>query len=132
MRRIIVEFEAVCAVCGCTETRACQDGCFWAIPPTRSRRGVCSNCVNCRKKPVTLAERFPKDHEVFWVRRHTSMGEIGDEAVVIGSSRKRVNIRVCAGASTHWVTPRRILDVSTPPVYESATARPEGKSAAIA
>lgn len=117
MKRAVINSllgNAVCSVCWCREERACVDGCFWAIKPTPSRRGTCSNCVGGDgKTPMRLAERFPKDHQVFWVRRDTLMGPLGDEGVVVAATATRVNIRV--GDRTHWVTPGRILDESLPP-----------------
>lgn len=37
--RIAAGEEEVCRVCGCSDTKACPDGCMWAEP------GLCSSCV---------------------------------------------------------------------------------------
>ncbi len=31
--------EEICIICGCTESRACPEGCYW------SRPNVCSECA---------------------------------------------------------------------------------------
>lgn len=35
---------ATCIACGCTDDRACPDGCSWLRIDYRNRRGVCTNC----------------------------------------------------------------------------------------
>ncbi|MEN6537813.1 MAG: hypothetical protein ABFD89_29445 [Bryobacteraceae bacterium] len=37
--RIAAGEEMVCRVCGCSDTRACPGGCYWAAP------GLCSKCA---------------------------------------------------------------------------------------
>ena len=38
--------EATCVGCGCTDRRACADGCSWAAVDRRTGTGVCSNCTD--------------------------------------------------------------------------------------
>lgn len=33
-----------CRVCGCTDSRACPDGCSWIWVDRKARIGVCSSC----------------------------------------------------------------------------------------
>ncbi len=37
--------EAKCVACGCTESRACPEGCGWAVLDTPSRMGICTVCA---------------------------------------------------------------------------------------
>jgi hypothetical protein len=37
--------EAACAVCGCTEERACAGGCCWVRDPKNLMRDICSRCA---------------------------------------------------------------------------------------
>lgn len=34
--------EQTCLICGCTDSKACEGGCSWAIP------GICSKCITDR------------------------------------------------------------------------------------
>jgi len=34
--------ERTCRICGCTDSRACEGGCGWAMP------GICSKCITER------------------------------------------------------------------------------------
>lgn len=36
--------ERICAVCGCSDLRACPDGCCWIDEDQKSIFGICSNC----------------------------------------------------------------------------------------
>ncbi len=31
--------EQTCLICGCTDSKACEGGCYWILP------GICSKCV---------------------------------------------------------------------------------------
>jgi hypothetical protein len=37
--------ERVCEGCGCTDSRACQGGCFWVVFGPGPNKGVCSMCA---------------------------------------------------------------------------------------
>jgi len=37
--------ERTCVYCGCTDSRACQEGCCWAIEHPKTATGVCSRCI---------------------------------------------------------------------------------------
>lgn len=37
--RIVAGEEEVCRICGCSDTKACREGCTWAGP------GLCSSCA---------------------------------------------------------------------------------------
>jgi hypothetical protein len=39
-KRILAGQEHVCVVCGCSESRSCEEGCVWATETH------CSRCVN--------------------------------------------------------------------------------------
>jgi hypothetical protein len=36
--------DARCALCGCTDNRACPGGCWWVPDPAGQMRDVCSSC----------------------------------------------------------------------------------------
>jgi len=36
--------EATCIVCGCTDSRACPDGCSWVYVNRETGKGLCSAC----------------------------------------------------------------------------------------
>ena len=38
-----------CGVCGCTDNRACADGCWWKRKPEPGRPGLCSSCARNRR-----------------------------------------------------------------------------------
>jgi hypothetical protein len=38
-------WEAVCRVCGCSDSRACQGGCTWMELDRKNRTGLCSRCA---------------------------------------------------------------------------------------
>ncbi|MFA5376408.1 MAG: hypothetical protein WC455_11745 [Dehalococcoidia bacterium] len=44
--------DNTCVVCGCTDDRACQEGCFWIA------RGLCSACVD--KAILTVAHAIER------------------------------------------------------------------------
>ncbi len=37
--------EARCTVCGCTDSMACQGGCYWLSVNRRTGKGICSKCA---------------------------------------------------------------------------------------
>jgi len=37
--------DSQCIRCGCTDSRACEGGCSWAVIDRDTRQGICSNCV---------------------------------------------------------------------------------------
>jgi hypothetical protein len=37
--------EAKCVKCGCTDSRACEDGCTWVVVNRLLGQGVCSTCA---------------------------------------------------------------------------------------
>ena len=107
----VLQQEPSCAVCGCTEWRACEGGCFWAYKPKKDQPLVCSNCVYAgTRKPASISDRFPKDHKVVWIHRICLMGVLGPDATVVRTSERRIRIRLAEGKTEHWVTPRRLLD----------------------
>lgn len=36
--------EATCIKCGCTDSKACEEGCSWVWVDRRLGRGLCSAC----------------------------------------------------------------------------------------
>ena len=36
--------ERICVNCGCSDLRACKDGCYWIDEDETSIFGICSNC----------------------------------------------------------------------------------------
>lgn len=46
LRFSIENDERICAVCGCSDFRACPDGCCWIDEDEKSIFGICSNCDN--------------------------------------------------------------------------------------
>ncbi len=40
--------EATCVMCGCTDSRACPDGCEWAWVNREKGEGLCSVCEENR------------------------------------------------------------------------------------
>lgn len=40
-----------CSGCGCTEDRACDNGCWWVEMPSAGKQGLCSSCVKPGKSP---------------------------------------------------------------------------------
>jgi hypothetical protein len=36
--------ERICVNCGCSDLRACQNGCYWIEEDETSIFGICSNC----------------------------------------------------------------------------------------
>ncbi len=37
--------EAKCVSCGCTDSRACDDGCSWIVVNRLLGQGICSSCA---------------------------------------------------------------------------------------
>ena len=54
--------ERTCLICGCTDRKACEGGCYWVLP------GICSKCVTeevpeCITLLVeTIEGSHPDDH----------------------------------------------------------------------
>ena len=120
-RQIVV--EPVCAVCGCAEQRACEDGCFWAFEPKADEPRVCSNCVyEGTRTPLELADRFQKDHQVHWIQSVGLMGVVGPWATVIRVGARRILIQLDEEKTNHWVTPGRLMDAEpfAPPALRAA------------
>lgn len=46
LARLTVDLNqpATCAGCGCTDTQACPEGCFWLAVDRSGRSGICSSC----------------------------------------------------------------------------------------
>ncbi|WP_418181253.1 hypothetical protein ACNSOL_12155 (plasmid) [Aliarcobacter lanthieri] len=36
--------ETICVNCGCSDYRACHDGCWWVDIESSNTLGICSNC----------------------------------------------------------------------------------------
>lgn len=44
--RLLPVPEATCIVCGCTDSKACAEGCGWADVDRRNGTGTCTNCID--------------------------------------------------------------------------------------
>lgn len=44
--------ERTCVQCGCTDSRACKDGCSWVIKHKFTMTGVCTNCAGYTTPPL--------------------------------------------------------------------------------
>ena len=42
--------ERICVNCGCSDLRACQNGCYWIDEDETSFFGICSNCEESLEK----------------------------------------------------------------------------------
>ncbi len=45
MAIVASQLERTCVHCGCTDSRACEGGCSWAVKHKHTPTGVCSRCV---------------------------------------------------------------------------------------
>ncbi|WP_152633155.1 hypothetical protein [Aliarcobacter butzleri] len=46
----IENFETICVNCGCSDYRACSDGCSWIDMESSESLGICSNCKDALDK----------------------------------------------------------------------------------
>lgn len=53
------QLEATCIGCGCTDSHACEGGCWWLRLDRHLRAGVCSQCESALER-WRLGERKPK------------------------------------------------------------------------
>ena len=42
--------ERICVICGCSDLRACQNGCYWIDEDETSIFGICCNCEESLEK----------------------------------------------------------------------------------
>ncbi len=45
MAQIVLAGEAQCIVCGCTDSQACEGGCYWIEVNYALGKGLCSSCL---------------------------------------------------------------------------------------
>ncbi len=52
--------ESVCIGCGCTDSFACEGGCYWVDVDRTAGRGLCSTCDERSRQPAPRRDTWAR------------------------------------------------------------------------
>lgn len=108
----LADGEATCAICGCTDSKACPGGCWWIPDPAGLMRDICSACEDVAREmaremarcddAIAAIEADPDQNVgaiVGWLDWHAEKAEISRrrvERLNRGERRRRRRTRIRA------------------------------------